>query len=458
MVASVLALLGRPSVRLLTLNGPPGIGKSRISLQVANEIAGSFSGGVAFIPLASISDPALVPVAISQVLGTKHAPHVPALEQVKGFLRAKEMLLVLDNFEQVLDAGPMVGEILDACPDVKMLVTSRAALHVYGEHQFHVPPLDMPGSGSVVTAQALDRYEATALFVQRASVAAPDYVIPDEMAPVVAAICRRLDGLPLAIELAAARVATLSPRAILERLDSRLRLLSMSSLDLPPRQRTLRGAIAWSHNLLDAEQKVLFRRMSVFAGGATLDAIEGICGQLASGAEETCGDVVDCLTALIDNSLLRREEQVGAELRFSMLPTIQEYAQEELAASGEEALVRRQHATYYLQMAEESETHLTSPRRASWVRRMDAEQDNLREAISWCRSDGGDAELGLRLIGASGWYWHFSGYGLSARSMVEETLRQAGEVRHTVLGAKALFTAGMLAFKEQDLPKRPHIP
>ena len=280
-VASVLALLGRPSVRLLTLNGPPGIGKSRIGLQVANEIAGSFSGGVAFIPLASITDPALVPVAISQVLGTKHAPHVPALEQVKGFLRAKEMLLVLDNFEQVLDAGPMVGEILDACPGVKILVTSRAALRVYGEHQFHVPPLDMPGSGSVVTAQALDRYEATSLFVQRASVAAPDYVIPDEMAPVVAAICRRLDGLPLAIELAAARVATLSPRAILERLDSRLRLLSMSSLDLPPRQRTLRGAIAWSHNLLDAEQKVLFRRMSVFAGGATLDAIEGICGQLA---------------------------------------------------------------------------------------------------------------------------------------------------------------------------------
>jgi predicted ATPase/transcriptional regulator with XRE-family HTH domain len=451
-VASVVAVLSRPSVRLLTLNGPPGIGKTRIAMQVANDIAGSFGGGVAFIPLASITDPALVPVAIGQVLGAKHTSQVTALEQVKGFLRSKEMLLVLDNFEQVQDAGHFVGEILDSCPGVKMLVTSRAALRVYGEHQFHVPTLEMPAQASVATAEALDRYEATSLFVQRASVAAPDYTIPDEMAPVVAAICRRLDGLPLAIELAAARVATLSPRAILERLDSRLRLLSMSSLDLPPRQRTLRGAIDWSHNLLDAEQKIFFRRMSVFSGGATLDAIEGICGSLASASEgEAYADIVDSITALIDNSLLRREEQVGVDPRFSMLPTIQEYAQEQLAASGEEVPVRRQHATYYLQMAEESETQLTSPRRAKWVRRLGAEQDNLREAISWCRSDKGDADLGLQLVGAWGWYWHFSGYGLSARSMVEETLRQAGEGRHDVLGARALFTAGMLAFREGDL-------
>jgi predicted ATPase/transcriptional regulator with XRE-family HTH domain len=409
--ARVAQLLLRDDVRLLTLTGAPGIGKTRLSFQVAADLLaqGLFPDGVYWTPLAPVTDPSLVLEAIAQSLKVAGAPSsvyasglalMPRMEVILDSLRGKQMLLVLDNFEQVIPAGPLVVELLVACPRLKVMVSSREALNIYGEHEFLVPPLSMPTPQEPHTAQAISQSDAVNLFVQHSRAVNPDFALTDENAPIIAEICRQLDGLPLAIELAAARGKVLTPQAILDRLSSRLKLLTTAMQDLPPRQQTLRGAIVWSYDLLNEREKTLFRRMAVFVGGGTLDSIEAIC-RLPGEPER---DPLDGISSLLSKSLLRRTDDPSGEARFRMLWTIREFGLERLAESGEENAIRRQHAAHFVRMAEAAEPHLESaePERGLWLGRLEAERNDLRAALEWCRSEAGDPELGSRLAAALG--------------------------------------------------------
>jgi len=343
-VSEVCERLSRPEVRLLTLMGPGGTGKTRLALQAAAELTEQFEDGVSFVSLAAISDPQLVVPALAGTLGVKEAGGQPLLQSFEDYLGEKCMLLLVDNFEQVLEAAPVVTELLSGAPNLKVLATSRIPLRLYGEHEYAVPPLALPDPERLPSVESLTQYEAVRLFVERAQAAKADFSVTNEKAQAVAEICVRLDGLPLAIELAAARIKVLSPQKMLARLGNRLKLLTGGAQDLPDRQRTLRSTIEWSYGLLEDGEKVLFARLSVFAGGRTLEAIEAIC--------DTGGDlpvdVLDGLSSLVDKSLLKQEEGVGGEPRFVMLETIHEYARERLQGGGEAEEVRRLHAEYFL--------------------------------------------------------------------------------------------------------------
>ncbi|HET9495838.1 MAG TPA: helix-turn-helix domain-containing protein, partial [Chloroflexia bacterium] len=341
-VAEVCALISRRDTRLLTLTGPAGIGKTRLSLQVAERMLGQFADGVYFVELASVSDPALVAPAIAQALGLKELPNQPIAAGLRSFLHARRILLVLDNFEQVVQAGPIVADICADARNIKVLVSSREPLHVQNEREYAVPPLSLPPRGAGHDAAGMSQYEAVQLFVQQARLARPDFRLNDQNAPVVADICRQVDGIPLAIELAAARVKILSVNALLARLSQRLQVLTGGAADLPTRQQTLRSAIDWSYEGLEVEEKVLFARMGVFAGGASLHAVEHVAGPIGGMAS----DFLDCITSLIDKSLVKRREEADGELRFYMLETIREYALERLAESGETPDITRKHAEY----------------------------------------------------------------------------------------------------------------
>ena len=367
-------LLRTEGVRVLTLTGAGGIGKTRLGLQLGAELLDEFEDGVFFVALAPITDPALVPSAIAEALGVVEAADQPLEEALKDYLRTKELLVLLDNFEQVLGGAPLVGKLLSACPRLKVLATSRSVLRVYGEQEYPVPPLELPSPGRLPAIDKLSQYEALRLFIERAKAARPQFSVTDENAPAVAEICARLDGLPLAIELAAARIKLLTPAAMLERLGSRLKLLGGGARDLPERQRTLRGTIEWSFALLEEGEQVLFGRLAVFSGGRTLEAIEAVCeaeGDLPM-------DALEGVSSLLDKSLLRQEEGPGGEPRFVMLETIHEYAREKLQASGEAEEVRRLHAEYFLAVAEEAEQGLWESEQGGWLDRLEAEHDNMR--------------------------------------------------------------------------------
>jgi predicted ATPase len=440
-------LLTRGDVSLLTLSGPGGTGKTRLAIEIAHQLTGSFEDGVFFVDLAPITDPHLTPMAIARALDVQEARDGrPILDSLKEFLRDRRVLLVLDNFEQVVSAASLVMALLESSPRLKVLVTSRMLLRVRGEKEFPVPTLDVPERHHAIAAGELPQYAATELFIQRAQAVKPGFEVTPESAPAVAEICYRLDGLPLAIELAAARIKILSPQALLARLERVLEVLRGGPRDLPARQQALRSTIDWSYNLLEAPAQTLFRRLSVFVGGWTLEAAEAVCN--ATGDLDV--DVLDEMESLIDNSLLKRREGASGEMRFGMLQTIREYALNRLAESEETDTLLSRHADFFLRLAEEAEPHLTSGKRKRWLAGLEAEHDNLRAALTWSRSQKSDSETGLRLAGALGWFWFFQGYLSEGRAWLASLLSQAGAAGRTAVEAKALSSAGGLAWAQGD--------
>jgi predicted ATPase/class 3 adenylate cyclase len=430
------------STRLLTLTGPGGTGKTRLAIEGATGLLPSYPDGVFFVDLAPIVDPGLVGSTIAVALGVHEVASRKIQDALEDALRDREMLLVLDNFEQLLPASPLVAELLGAAPRLRILVTSRAALHVSGEQELLVPPLRRPGPRDVHPVERLQEYEAVALFTQRAAGVDPDFAITEENAPALAEICARLDGLPLAIELAASRIRLLSPKAMLDRLQHRLALLTGGARDLPARQRTLREAIGWSYDLLDPTEQTLFARLSVFAGGWTLEAAHAV----ANPERELGRETVDLLDALVDQSLVRRES--GGDLRFGMLETIQEFGLEALEKAGEAGESRRRHARYYVELAEAAEPELTL-RDRDWLDRLGQEQDNLRAALRWS-IDRGEAEPGMRIAGAVWRFWELRGHLAEGLRWTEELLSLPTAGARTPARAKALGAAGSLAYWMRD--------
>lgn len=439
-------LLTQPDTRLVTLTGPGGVGKTRVALQVAAEALDKFPDGVRFIALAPINDPDFVIPALARVLGVQEIAGRPLLESTELYLRDKQMLLVLDNFEQVRSAAQLIAELLSTAPAIKVLVTSRAALHLRGEQEYAVTPLPLPpDSARHPRADDLTEYAAVALFVERATDAMPDFRITDDNALAVSEICRRVDGLPLAIELAAARIKVLPPHALSVRLQSRLKLLTSGPRDLPARQQTLRDAIAWSYDLLPVEQQRLFRRLAVFAGGCTLEAAEAV----SSDGERVDVDVLEGLSSLVDMSLLRPQEQPDGEPRFLMLETIREFALERLISHSEADPVRQQHAEFFAELVEEAGPHLHGGARDPWLPRLAAERDNLRAAMRWSL-DSGVPEIGLRII-APLWLWFWFEGVAEGRRWADELLSAPGADRRTRTRGWALFVAAALAFAQGDV-------
>jgi non-specific serine/threonine protein kinase len=466
-VAEATRLLTASKKRLLTLTGPAGVGKTRLSLHVAELLSPLFPDGAWFVPLAAVSDPALVLPAIAQVFGLREDGSQPAGQLVREHLREKRLLLCLDNFEQVVAAASDVAALLVACPGVEALVTSRATLRVRGEQELRVGPLALPEPGHAQSPDELLRSPAVALFVERAREAQLEFTLTATTAQPVAEICALLDGLPLAIELAAARVELLTPQELLARLSSRLNVLTGGPRDLPERQQTMLHAIAWSYELLTPAEQQLFRRLAVFAGGWTLAAAEAVCAAPVAGSTGTTGatattgaiDVLDGLGSLVDKSLVLRSPAGadGGEPRFGLLQVVREYALDRLAASDEGAeaeAMRRAHAMYYLHLVEQAEPELTGPEGPSWLERLEHEHANLRAAIEWSLEHG-EREIALRLVGVLYVFWLQRGHISEGRQWMDAVLSDsnaaaAGENAGDDIRAKAFYGAALLAKFQGD--------
>jgi non-specific serine/threonine protein kinase len=431
------------ATRLLTLTGPGGCGKTRLALQVAADEWEEYPNGVYFVPLAPIDAASSVVPAIAQVVGVKESADQPLIERLGDALRGQKLLLVLDNFEHVLAAAGDIAVLLGACPGIKVLVTSRSPLHLRGEHESPVPPLAVPDRDSLAQRDRALHYEAIRLFVERARAVRPDVAVTDENAATVAEICRRLDGLPLAIELAAARIKTLSAAELLDRLGARLRILTGGARDLPARQQTLRNAIAWSYSLLADEEQRLFRRLGAFVGGFTLESAAVVGSGTRIGDVEAELATLDVLDGLIDKSLIQRQERDADTTRFTMLETIREYAREMLVESGEAAATARAHATYF-----RSRVVGEGPRQGTAMRVpepwLERERPNLLAALRWFRDEGGAAD-GLALVGAVWWLFDVRGPRSEGREWLTTFLELTAGGPRTLDRVSALFAAGLSA-------------
>lgn len=440
-IAEIRELLDRS--RLLTLTGAGGTGKTRLALRVAAEAVANFADGAFFVDLSPVVDAALVPPAVAMALGVPEEPGRPILEGVKEHLRGRELLLVVDNFEQVTDAGPVIEELLSAAPKLKVMVTSRIVLSLRGEQEYGVPPLEPPDPDRLPDLLTLGRYDAVRLFAERAMAVSPRFEVTEENAPAVAGITARLDGLPLAIELAATRTRVLTPQQILPRLEKRLSLLTSGTRTLPQRQRTLREAIAWSYDLLDEADGRLFARLSVFTGGWTLESAEAVCDPGSPDLE-----VLEGLSSLVDKSLVRR---IGTERdpRFSMLETIREFGQERLDADPDHAEVRRRHAEHFLDLTAEAEPHLIGEDQVQWLDRCEREHANIRAALRWA-IDAGESDQVQAAAGALWRFWQQRGHLAEGRMWLAEALAMPSGQGQTSARAKALTGAGGIAWWQND--------
>jgi predicted ATPase/class 3 adenylate cyclase len=436
------------TTRLLTLTGPGGIGKTRLALQLAAETVDAFPDGLFFVPLDAVFDPDLIPSAIAEALQVE-AGGEPPLTRVIEYLRGRRTLLVLDNFEQIVDGAGIVARLLTEAPRLTVMVTSRVLLRTYGEQEFPVPPLRLPEPGGVSGAGEAAGIEAVRLFVERAMASQPSFTLTDANAPAVADIVTRLDGLPLAIELAAARVRVLPVESLRARLDDRLGILTGGARDRPERQQTLRGAIAWSHDLLDEPDRRLFARFSAFAGGACLQQAEEVCGP----GSELGREVLAGLSSLVEKSLIRPDPASDGEPRFAMLATIREYATERLEESGAAEALRRRHAGAYLALVESCAAELTGPMGRRWLDRLELDHDNLRAAFDWTMR-AGEPELALRMVAGAWRFWQIRGHLHEAQERAARALALPGAATlSAAIRARALGAAGSIAYWRGNIPE-----
>jgi predicted ATPase/DNA-binding CsgD family transcriptional regulator len=447
-IGAICTLLTQRDRQLLTLVGTGGVGKTSLALHVANELRSEFLHGVYLVSLAPISDPTLVISVIAQTFGLRASGDRTFQDVLTEFLRSRQLLLVLDNLEQVLQAAPLLGKLLESCAALKILATSRESLNLRQEHVFPVQPLDLPNVKEVSDFASLSQFAAVALFVQRTQAVKADFRLTEANAGIVAEICTRLDGLPLAIELAATRMRLLSPQQLLARLDQRLQLLTGGSRDLPARQQTLRSTIQWSYDLLNAEERRLLRWLAIFAGGCSIEAVESLSKSIILAIGEELMNVLDACISLLDKQLIQQREQFDGEARLYMLETIREFALECLYSSGETDLAREAQAEYYQAFVEKSAPPVFDNKEMEWFDRLDQDQDNLRLALNWFITKQ-DAEMALRLSATLVRYWGVRGYQYEARQWLVQALNMRENTSLHVV-ANALSGAGWLAIEFGD--------